>query len=180
MQIERSNLILATRYLPQFGHQALVGHKNRGPFAGMDTFPGGKVQWIGDDETGHYEDRYAAGQRELREETGIEVPLSALRLAGRIRLYGDRFGFVDILHTTQAKKEPVSTDEITLKWRNIDRKFYTNMPDDTKEWLPLVFGKHSFRINAVWKDERLCMLGNAHPDTPTDILHYFEHAIKAV
>ena len=174
MNPERANLIVATRRLSKRSVQALVGEKLRGDFAGMITFPGGKLNWT---EEG-LENRYIAAQREFHEETGIEVPRSSLRLAGRLRLYGDRFGLIDLFHTKATNKLPTSNDEIKLGWRTIDEKFYDGMPEDTKEWLPLVFSEDSFRINAVWRVGQLCMLANGNHDTPHDIVGYFAHADK--
>src|SRR4051794_22191063 len=116
MNIERANLIVATRRISKRGVQALVGEKLRGDFAGMTTFPGGKLN-ITDNG---FENQYTAAQREFREETGIEVPQRSLRLAGRIRLYGDRFGLIDIFHTNATNKLPTSSDEMRLGWRTID------------------------------------------------------------
>lgn len=175
MNPERANLVVATRRLPKRGVQALVGEKLRGDFAGMITFPGGKLNWTEDG----LENRYVAAQREFHEETGIEVPLCSLRLAGRIRLYGERFGLIDVFHTRATNRLPTSNDEMRLGWRTIDENFYDGMPEDTKEWLPLVFTEQSFRLNAAWKAGQLCMLAAGSQDTPLDIVNYFAHAERA-
>ena len=174
MNPERANLVVATRRISKVGVQALVGEKLRGDFAGMITFPGGKLNWTSDG----LENRYTAAQREFQEETGIEVPLRSLRLAGRIRLYGDRFGLIDIFHTKATNRIPTSNDEMRLGWRTIDENFYDGMPEDTQEWLPLVFTEPSFRLNTAWKAGQLCLLANGVQDTPQDIVSYFDHAEK--
>ncbi len=174
MNPERANLVVATRRLSKSCIQALVGEKLRGDFAGMITFPGGKLNWT--DEG--LENRYIGAQREFLEETGIEVPLHSLRLAGRLRLYGDRFGLIDVFHTKATNRIPTSNDEMKLSWRTIDEKFYDGMPEDTQDWLPLVFTESSFRINTAWKAGQLCMLASDNEDTPQDIMSYFVHAEK--
>src|SRR5580700_9250 len=109
--LERANLVVATRVDPLSRLQALVGKKLRGPFAGKTTFPGGKLVWDGE----NYEDRIVGAQREFMEETGLLVPIGDLRQAGRIRLYGDRFGLMDIFHTQlPSDAEPTSNDEMQL------------------------------------------------------------------
>lgn len=169
--LERANLVVASRELGQ-DIQVLVGKKLRGDFAGLTTFPGGKVNWDGTS----WENRKGAAQREFLEETGLHVAIDSLRLAGRIRLYGERFGLIDIFHTESVDKEPINGDEMSLGWRTIEPGFYDDMPDDTQEWLPLVFAGESFRMNAAWQAGRLCLLANGREDTPDDIARYFDLA----
>lgn len=176
MIIERANLIVATRQTDIVGLQALVGRKLRGAFEGSVMFPGGKLNY----DVDGFEDRVIAARREFTEETGINIPKSALRLAGRIRLFGDRFGLIDIYHANDVEGEPSPSSEIDLSWRTIDNKFYDGMPEDTQEWLPLVFSREDFRVNAAWKAGRLCMLATGEQDSILDIYRYFEHAAREV
>lgn len=173
MNIERANLIVATRATTDAAMQMLVGKKLRGDFEGDTTFPGGKLIW----GEGALEDKTTGAQREFEEETGIVLPREAFRLAGRIRLFGDRFGFIDIFHAVGADQEPKPNDEIEMAWRTVDEHFYDGMPEDTPEWLPLVFETNSFRMNSIWKVGKYCgRIIDPLLDGPLNILRYFEHA----
>lgn len=176
IRVERANLVVATRSNKDSSFEALVGRKKRGVFVGMTTFPGGKVEWNGS----HFENAKHAAQREFEEETGIRMGVETLRRAGRIRLYGDRFGMIDVYHTELTDQEPRSTDEMDMFWRVIGSGFYEDMPEDTADWLPLVFSQESFRINTAWEAGRLCMVAFDTGNPLSDIKSFYEHSARNI
>lgn len=137
MQITSENLVVVTRRQPDGIIEVLTGKKKRGRFAGCDVLPGGKAE-------GSAQQR-AEAARELREETRIDVPDSALRALGRLIIYdtrpdNQRFGNI-FLFTVDVDQSTVAaeTDELKPVWRDInDPTFTDNMPPDVGVWWPIM------------------------------------------
>lgn len=82
------------------------------------------------------EDVYAAAQREVREETGLEV--DALRLAGLINIDGDQStGILLFVFTATARSgDPIPSEEGTLAWIARDQLTQIDLVEDLPVILP--------------------------------------------
>lgn len=82
------------------------------------------------------EDVYAAAQREVREETGLEV--AELRLAGLINIDGDQStGIMLFVFTAQSRSgNPIPSEEGALEWIARDQLAQIDLVEDLPTILP--------------------------------------------
>ncbi len=82
------------------------------------------------------EDIYSAAQREVREETGLEV--DDLRLVGLINIDGDQpAGIMLFVFTAQSRSgEPIPSEEGTLEWIARDQLVQIDLVEDLPTILP--------------------------------------------
>jgi 8-oxo-dGTP pyrophosphatase MutT (NUDIX family) len=137
MRLVSENLVVVTREIGPANREVLVGQKLRGPFKGNDVFPGGKAE--------HGKLQTVEAARELREETGIDLPPASLRYAGRLLINDYRepsrsFGNVYIfLGRVSAGAQAQQTPELKTRWVNeADPTLTDNMPLDVPLWWPSV------------------------------------------
>ena len=82
------------------------------------------------------EDIYSAAQREVREETGLEV--ESLRLAGLINIDGDQpTGIMLFVFTAQSRSgDPIPSEEGSLEWFARDQLAQIDLVEDLPTILP--------------------------------------------
>jgi 8-oxo-dGTP pyrophosphatase MutT (NUDIX family) len=134
VKILDETLSILARPTPLKSVEVLIGRKLRGPLAGMDFFPGGKLE--------QGEDREAGARREVKEETGICLPTGSLRLVGDIivsdfrkRLQAEYIGL--FLGDVGMGIEVRITDELEPRWVDaLDPHLADNMHPDVQVWWP--------------------------------------------
>lgn len=128
------NLAIITRPTEDGSFEVLTGEKQRGRFAGMTVFPGGKME--------RSETVDAAVRREVAEETG--VALEAVHRLGWLSINDRRDGGWDrpvFLFGAQVAEgtQAVNTPELVNTWRRIDNPSLTDdMPQDVQVWWDIV------------------------------------------
>ena len=121
--------------------QVLLGHKKTG-------LGQGKVVGLG----GHVEPGESAAEaavREVKEESGLVVPRSALVQAARLTfLFPAQPSWdmdADIFTAAQWSGEPAETDEIRPQWFPVAALPFHRMWDDAPRWLPRVLAGERLR-----------------------------------
>ena len=129
--------------------QVLLGYKKTGFGQGKFTGFGGKV------EPG--ESIEAAAQRELVEETSIQVPIDNLLFAGVLTFtfpnqpaWGQE---VHVYRVDNWKGEPSESDEMKPEWFDIDDLPFDRMWDDGRYWLPAVLAGLPYTARFSFRDD---------------------------
>jgi 8-oxo-dGTP diphosphatase len=127
----------------------LLGHKKTGLGLGKVVGLGGHV------EPG--ESSAEAAVREVKEESGLVVPRSALTGAASLTFLFPAHPSWDmdvaVFTAAQWSGEPVETDEIRPQWFPVAALPYDQMWDDAPHWLPRVLAGERLRATFRYADD---------------------------
>ena len=129
--------------------ELLLGFKKRGFGVG---------RWVG--LGGHVEDGEAyadAAAREVREESGLIVPVQSL---GHMATLNFTFParpswdqVAEVFLTTEFAGEPAESDEVLPRWFGTSTLPFDAMWDDARYWVPLVLAGQRIISNIVFADD---------------------------
>lgn len=157
--ITRTCLCLVTRTGPPTGGtgpetgdgrcQVLLGFKKSGFGAG---------RWVG--LGGHIEDGEEpadAAAREVAEESGLNVPASALKHVACLHfIFPSRPSWdqtADVFMTADFAGEPAESDEVAPRWFPSDALPFDGMWDDARYWMPLVLAGHRVTADITFAED---------------------------
>jgi 8-oxo-dGTP diphosphatase len=146
--ITRTCLCLIRRQTPA-GPEVLLGLKKAGFGAG---------KWVG--LGGHIEDGekpVGAAVREVREESGLEVPADSLQHVASIEFrFPARPSWdqtAEVFATSVFTGEPAESDEVAPHWFGEDELPLTRMWDDAQYWLPRVLAGEHISVLFTFADD---------------------------
>jgi 8-oxo-dGTP diphosphatase len=130
-------------------HEVLLGFKKSGFGAG---------RWVG--LGGHIEDGEEpaeAAAREVAEESGLNVPTSALMHVAHLNfIFPSKPSWdqtADVFVTADFTGEPAESDEVIPRWFASDALPFDDMWDDARYWMPLVLAGHHVTADITFAED---------------------------
>jgi 8-oxo-dGTP diphosphatase len=157
--ITRTCLCLVTRTgAPTAGAGPSAGDRRREVLLGFKKSGFGAGRWVG--LGGHIEDGEEpaeAAAREVAEESGLNVPASALTHVALLHfIFPSRPSWdqtADVYMTADFTGEPVESDEVIPRWFASDALPFDGMWDDARYWIPLVFAGHHVTADITFAED---------------------------